>query len=447
MTTPTIHRVQRIRSAAAGRDVAADAQWEEACAWARSGVSWLCGEPAGPPLLPPLGAAGRIARVAGEISRLTAQFGHPVGIRWEAALAGRAAILGLSRQGRVSANGSCRLIRAADGDVALNLPRPDDLSLIPALTADPEAEEAPWEAASAMAAGVRAADFVERARLLGLAASVAGERARQQRRSGDAPGSELDRAYAATPSGEQAPGRSRPPATVVDLSSLWAGPGTARVLAEAGAKVIKVEDASRLDAARLRPGFYSWIHPPTETTERLELTSASGRQRLRELLGAAQVVIESSRPRALEQMGLGPDQLQPPAGQVWLAITAHGRSGPAREWTGFGDDAAVAGGLVCRAADGTPVFCGDAIADPVAGLVGAMAVLRCLEEGGGRLVDVSLSGAAAWAAGDGGADPHDLGLAVEQRGSGWVLRYDGLSEAVAEAPPTLHWIGTGALEA
>ena len=418
----------------------AGGHWAEALAWARSGVLWLCGEPAGPPVLPPLGAAGRIAGVAEEISRLTGRWGHPVRIRWEAALAGRATILGLSRRGRISANGSCRLIRARDDDVALNLPRPDDVSLIPALTADPWAEDAPWEAATTMAAGARATDFVERARLLGLAASLPGERSRRGRQSGEEPGSDLEGAYATVPRGERDPGGSQPPVTVVDLSSLWAGPVTARVLAEAGADVIKVEDVSRPDAARLRPEFYSWIHPPTERTEHLDLASTSGRQRLRELLGTAQVVIESSRPRALEQMGLGPDQLQPPAGQVWLAITAHGRSGPAREWTGFGDDAAVAGGLVCRATDGTRVFCGDAIADPVAGLVGAMAVLRCLGEGGGRLVDVSLSGAGAWAAGDGGPDPADLGFAVEQRRTGWVLRYGGLSESVAEAPPTLDWI-------
>jgi len=196
----------------------------------------------------------------------------------------------------------------------------------------------------------------------------------------------------------------------------------------------------------VRPDFYSWIHPPTETIERLNLASLSGRDRLRELLGVAQVVIESSRPRALEQMGLGPDQLQPPEGQVWLAITAHGRSGPAGQWVGFGDDAAAAGGLLCRSADGTRVFCGDAIADPVAGLVGAMAVLRCLAEGGGRLVDVSLSGAAAWAAGDGGPDPRDLGFAIERSGAGWALRYGDLSEAIAEAPPTLDWVGPGAHE-
>lgn len=436
--------MQPSRSAASsGDDLGAGGQWAEALAWARSGVLWLCGEPAGAPVLPPLGAAARIAGVAEEISRLTARCGRPVRIGWEAALAGRAAILGLSRQGRISANGSCRLIRAGDDDVALNLPRPDDLALIPALTADPKAEVAPWEAAAAMAAGVRAADFVERARLLGLAASVPGER---ERRSHEAPGADLELAYATVPRGERAPGRSDSRVTVVDLSSLWAGPVAARVLGEAGAKVIKVEDVSRPDAARLRPGFYSWIHRPDETTERLDLTSTSGRHRLRELLGTAQVVIESSRPRALEQMGLGPDQVQPAPGQVWLAITAHGRSGPAREWTGFGDDAAVAGGLVCRAADGARVFCGDAIADPIAGLVGAVAVLRCLEAGGGRLVDVSLSGVAAWAAGDGGADPRDLGFDIEQRPTGWVLRHDGLSEPVAEAPPTLEWIGLGDLE-
>ena len=115
--------------------------------------------------------------MAEEITRLTTERAHPVRVAWEAALAGRAALLGLSRQGRVSPNGSCRLLRAADGDVALNLPRPDDISLVPAMTGDPGSENRPWEASAAFAMSVPAAEFVGRARLLGLAASAGGERA------------------------------------------------------------------------------------------------------------------------------------------------------------------------------------------------------------------------------------------------------------------------------
>ena len=403
----------------------------------------LCGDPAGPPALPPLFAAPRIAGVAEEIGRLTAARGRPVRVVWEAALSGRAAILGLSRQGRTSANGSCRLLRAADGDVALNLPRPDDMSLIPALTCDPGSETRPWEASAAFAMSVPAAEFVARARLLGLAASVAGERSWRR----GTPDPTVAEPYTTVRRGEPRLAESHQRLTgsrfrVVDMSALWAGPVAARVLAEAGAEVIKVEDISRPDAARQRPEFYSWIHPLNETTERLDLTSTSGRQRLLGLLEAADVVIESSRTRALEQMGLGADQLQAPEGQVWLGLTAHGRDGSARDWIGFGDDAAAAGSLLCRDPNGGVTFCGDAIADPVAGLVGAMAVLRCLAGGGGHLIDVSLSGAAAWAAAGSPPVTRQSGFAIDRSADGWVLRQGDLNEPIAEGPPTLQWIET-----
>ena len=60
----------------------------------------------------------------------------------------------------------------------------------------------------------------------------------------------------------------------------------------------------------------------------------------------------------------------------------------------FGDDAAVAGGLVGAGADG-PVFCGDAIADPLSGLEAARAVGESLRRGGGEVIDVSMAQVAA----------------------------------------------------
>jgi crotonobetainyl-CoA:carnitine CoA-transferase CaiB-like acyl-CoA transferase len=72
-----------------------------------------------------------------------------------------------------------------------------------------------------------------------------------------------------------------------------------------------------------------------------------------------------------------------------LRINGHDAPRPA-----FGDDAAVAGGLVGAAVDG-PVFCGDAIADPLTGLDAALAVAESLGRGGGELIHVSLAAVAA----------------------------------------------------
>ena len=60
----------------------------------------------------------------------------------------------------------------------------------------------------------------------------------------------------------------------------------------------------------------------------------------------------------------------------------------------FGDDAAVAGGLVAGPTD-RPLFCGDAIADPLTGMLGALAVLECLRQGSGCVLDVAMAGVAA----------------------------------------------------
>ncbi|MEY2460795.1 MAG: hypothetical protein QOG30_2625, partial [Acidimicrobiaceae bacterium] len=84
--------------------------------------------------------------------------------------------------------------------------------------------------------------------------------------------------------------------------------------------------------------------------------------------------------------------------RVWLSITGHGRGDSQRNWVGFGDDAAVAGGLVGWW-EGAPCFMGDAIADPLTGIAGAGAVLDALREGGRWLIDCNLAGVAAYVAG------------------------------------------------
>ena len=75
-------------------------------------------------------------------------------------------------------------------------------------------------------------------------------------------------------------------------------------------------------------------------------------------------------------------------------MTGYGRDDPLQR-VAFGDDAAVAGGLVARAADGTPVFCGDAIADPMTGLTAGLAALVAAADGGGWLADVAMTGVCA----------------------------------------------------
>ena len=187
---------------------------------------------------------------------------------------------------------------------------------------------------------------------------------------------------------------------VADLSALWAGPLCADLLGRAGADVVKVESVQRPDGARRGdPSFYALLNTG-KRSEVVDLATSGGRAALAALLAEADVVIESSRPRALEHLGIVPADLLAGDGrtQVWCSITGHGRSGAAARRVGFGDDAAVAGGLVAYDGDGAPVFCADAAADPASGLVAAAAIVDRLAAGGRWLVDVALARTASFLA-------------------------------------------------
>ncbi|MCU0309730.1 MAG: CoA transferase [Acidimicrobiales bacterium] len=319
-------------------------------------------------------------------------------------LAERSRLLGRRAAGQVSAGGSCRLLAAADGWVAVNLPRPDDVDLLPAwlsVTAD-GGFDVPWEQVGAAVRDLATAEVVDRGRLLGLAVAAvpvtpadltAGDEQLSERGTVDGTRSHLVERVAEA----RHPDGARP--LVVDLSSLWAGPLCGRLLAEAGMRVVKVESTTRPDGARAgNRAFFDLLNGRKEHRT-IDLATPAGHDELRALVSTADVVIEGSRPRALRQMGIEPTEVLKP-GAVWVSITAYGRRGPWADRVGFGDDAAAAGGLV-EVAGGRPAFVGDAVADPLAGMVAAGAAARARADGGGLLVDVALrevARAAVWAA-------------------------------------------------
>jgi crotonobetainyl-CoA:carnitine CoA-transferase CaiB-like acyl-CoA transferase len=178
---------------------------------------------------------------------------------------------------------------------------------------------------------------------------------------------------------------------VVDLSALWAGPLCGHLLGLNGASVIKAEDPRRPDGARATPDFFAALNGAKQE-QAIDISAD-----LPALLADADVVITSARPRAFEQLGIDVNAVLRDQNVVWIAITAHGWDGPGRNRVGFGDDAAVAAGLVVDLGDGRPGFVGDAVADPLCGVLAAAAATIYLGEGGSWFVDISLSGAAAYA--------------------------------------------------
>ncbi len=314
-----------------------------------------------------LGISGGVLRRAAEIAR-------PFGADGAELLTGRAALLGLRPAGQLSAGGATRLLRAADGWCALTLSRTDDVAAVPALVEADEVGDV-WSDIAHWTRTRGAAQVVERAVLLDLPAARLGE-------------------AAAVPPRVSTCGTTMAPRTpagllVVDLTSMWAGPLCGQLLARAGATVVKVESPSRPDGTRTGDvRFFDWMN-----SGKLSCAMDFDRDRvdLEALLAGADVVLEGARPAALARRGLGPSRPGRP-GRVWLRLSGYaGADGrPA-----FGDDAAVAGGLVGRDDDGHPVFVGDAIADPLTGLEAAAAVVASLARGGGELIAIAMSEVAA----------------------------------------------------
>ncbi|MBV8929100.1 MAG: CoA transferase [Mycobacteriaceae bacterium] len=316
----------------------------------------------------------RATQVAREIvERLDELGGRRIRVVAEEILTGRAALLGLGAPGTVSAGGSSRLLAAADHWWALTLSRPDDVDAVPALLELPDASTDPWPLLVAASPNRSAAELVARARLLGLPAALLGEAA------ATTPNILSDTDTAMT---------SIPGLLVVDLSSMWAGPLCGRLLAAAGATVVKVESPRRPDGARAgNRGFFDWMN-----SGKLSYAVDFDAPELAELIRSADVVIEGSRPAALARRGLDPGHMPKRPGRVWLRLSGYGTTQPDR--VAFGDDAAVAGGLV-RYHNGHPLFCGDAIADPLTGLEATRGVLDALARGGGVVVEVAMAAVAA----------------------------------------------------
>lgn len=130
----------------------------------------------------------------------------------------------------------------------------------------------------------------------------------------------------------------------------------------------------------MSPRLLAWLDCGKQHLE-LDLESNSGREQLREELARCDVLVTSARPAALARIGLDSEALTEWPEFIWAAITAHGRD---IDRVGFGDDCAAVGGLV-KLVHGEPRFIGDALADPLTGLEGALAVLA--RRGDGRGAD------------------------------------------------------------
>lgn len=195
---------------------------------------------------------------------------------------------------------------------------------------------------------------------------------------------------------------------VLDLTRLLPGPYAARLLAEMGAEVVKIEDPSGGDPARWYPpymgdppasGIYHALNEGKRSVA-LDLRSEDGRVALEQLAGEADVLLDTFRPGVLAHLGLAPERLRRRnPGLVYAAVTGFGLDGPDARRPGHDIGYMARAGMLglTPGADGPSVL-GLQVADiggalaAVAGICAAL--VRRARTGEGGVVDISLTEAA-----------------------------------------------------
>ncbi len=183
---------------------------------------------------------------------------------------------------------------------------------------------------------------------------------------------------------------------VLELGTLIAGPFCARMLAEFGAEVIKIEAPEQGDPLRhwrvLHEGTSLWwrVQGRNKKSLALNMKTPEAQELARKLALDADIIVENYRPGVLEKWGLGYEQLRAinPA-TIMVRLSGYGQTGPMRDLPGFGAVGEAMGGLryVSGHADRPPVRVGISIGDSVAalhGVIGAMMALRHRDQTGGR---------------------------------------------------------------
>jgi crotonobetainyl-CoA:carnitine CoA-transferase CaiB-like acyl-CoA transferase len=194
---------------------------------------------------------------------------------------------------------------------------------------------------------------------------------------------------------------------VIDLSQGIAGPYCAKLLADCGAEVIKVEPPQGDYARTLGPfpddvphhdkgGLFVHLNGNKKSVT-LDIETQSGRTVLHKLLAKADLLVESYAPGHLTSIGLGYDDLKDELPNlVYCSVTPFGQSGPYSNFRGNSLTCMALSGLmyITGNPDKEPLTTGGEAAEYVAGVTAWVAALAAIEHrasnGGGQHVDVSM---------------------------------------------------------
>ena len=190
---------------------------------------------------------------------------------------------------------------------------------------------------------------------------------------------------------------------VVELGSTIAGPFCARLLADFGARVIKVEDP-RGDTLRSMGAqveghsLYAASLLRNKDVVSIDMRRPAGRDAVRRLIARSDIVVENFRPGAMEGWGLDyPSLAARNPGLIMVRISGFGQTGPYSARVGYGVIGEAVSGLrsIIGDPDRPPSRVGTPVTDYVTGLYAAFGALAAVAErqrsGRGQLVDAALS--------------------------------------------------------
>ncbi len=186
--------------------------------------------------------------------------------------------------------------------------------------------------------------------------------------------------------------------TVLDLASVGPAARASRMLADFGARVVKIAPTSRKGAKQIQPVYHTYGAGRGWARMRIDLKSEAGVEVLLRLVEQADVLIESYRPGVAARLGVGYDSVSKRnPGLVYCSTSGYGQDGPAAQWAGHDINyLAMAGFLACSEprADGGPPIPGATVADSAGGGMHAVisilaALVRRSATGEGAYLDVS----------------------------------------------------------
>ena len=191
---------------------------------------------------------------------------------------------------------------------------------------------------------------------------------------------------------------------VVDITTAWAGPMVACVLADLGCDVVHVDLPASPGGTNFVPNIpgtsLSWAHQTVNRNKRsvaVDLHQPDGIELLKELVAVSDVVVQNFRPGTLDEWGIGYEHCRAvKADIIYVSVSGYGQFGPWSHRPGYDPAALAMSGWMSLngTVDGPPNKAPTFLADDLAGLHGAIGALAALNHrrvtGEGQHVDVAL---------------------------------------------------------